>query len=64
MKSSTAILSLLWSIYYYGIAEAQYAFKVPDPNVPDLDESLDIVQGTVVEFIWLVNCTYNLRGWN
>jgi hypothetical protein len=62
MKSSAAVLSLLWSICCYLTAEAQYAFKVPNPNVADLDDSLTIVQDTIVEFIWLANCTYTLEA--
>jgi len=42
-------------------AEAQYGFQVPDPTKPDLDSSLSIVQDTVVNFIWLVNCTFTFE---
>ncbi|KAF2500486.1 hypothetical protein BU16DRAFT_248084 [Lophium mytilinum] len=37
---------------------AQYAFTVPEPDVVDFDPVNDVVQGTVVNIVWLANSTY------
>jgi hypothetical protein len=54
MKVAAALLAFCGS-FYCGIARAQEGFKIPSPDVPDLDPSLTIVQGEVVDLTWTAN---------
>ncbi|KAJ4365358.1 hypothetical protein N0V95_000505 [Ascochyta clinopodiicola] len=57
MKPTTALLALC-AAFYSHIAHAQEGFRVPNPDVKDLDSSLTIVQGEVVQLKWAANYTY------
>ncbi|KAF9694236.1 hypothetical protein EKO04_008097 [Ascochyta lentis] len=57
MKSVAALLALC-AAFYSDIARAQEGFRIPSPDVPDVDSSLTIVQGEVVQLAWVANYTY------
>ncbi|UPX11175.1 uncharacterized protein EKO05_0001797 [Ascochyta rabiei] len=57
MKSATALLALC-AVLCGRVAHAQEGFRIPSPDVNDLDPSLTIVQGEVVQLAWAANYTY------
>ncbi|KAF2501774.1 hypothetical protein BU16DRAFT_599844 [Lophium mytilinum] len=58
MAHSVIRLLLIWTIGCYWNAAAQYGFSIPYPDVDDFDSYNTIEQGTVFNFVWLVNDTY------
>jgi hypothetical protein len=61
MKSAAALLALCGA-FYCGVARAQEGFRIPSPDVRDLDPSLTIVQGELADLAWVANCMYRQRG--
>ncbi|KAL3475442.1 hypothetical protein BJX99DRAFT_259389 [Aspergillus californicus] len=58
MTPRSVIFPLLCLSTFFSLSTAQYGFTVPIPGVADFDSVNDETQGTVFDFHWLVNSTW------
>ncbi|KAF2814678.1 uncharacterized protein BDZ99DRAFT_182664 [Mytilinidion resinicola] len=58
MRLSAIKILAVWGVACFWEATAQYAYTTPEPAVNDFNSVNIITQGTIAQFVWLINSMY------